>query len=140
MSVTRDQVMTALAAKLATIKPANGYTTDFGSRVYIWHGYEITGQDAPCILANDTEAVREGYQSNGTVTILTVEITMVAAKACAPAQARAMESDLEDCLPISEQLGGLVSWTKLESTRLVMEQHEQLTAAVFGLVKLRYVH
>lgn len=139
MSVTREQVVAALVNKLATITTANGYSTNFGGRVYVWHDYELAAASCPCLLVNDTEEQTADYQSNGEVLLLTVELTMVAAKGCTPAQARAMITDLRRCLPVSEQLGGLVSWSKIAAVRLTMAQHDQVVAAVAAELTFRYI-
>ena len=55
MSSSRQQIVDALAARLATITKVGGYQTDAGANVFVWRKYQLMPAECPALLLQDTE-------------------------------------------------------------------------------------
>jgi hypothetical protein len=139
MSSIRQQIMDALATRLATITTANGYQTSAGSKVFVWRKHPVTPAEVPCLLVQDTDLARDYNRLVGQAeNRLTVEIVAAAKGSTTAAEARAIEADIVKCLAGWETAGGLADWLLVEKTALVMEQHEEMVGAAQITVAIAY--
>ena len=134
--MSRQTIITALAAQLATITTANHYATEAGSNVFVWRKYPVAPADCPCLVVSDTDLARE-YVTNefrayvGMVrNSLTVEIVAITSGAVTDVEARSMEKDIITCIHANESLGGIVESIEVTASSLVLEQYETVVGAV----------
>jgi len=137
----RQQIIDALAARLAVITVANGYTTNAGARVYVWRLVPVVASELPCLLVADNEISRS-FDSDvligHAVNFLTVDIVAAADGNTTASMARDMEADIVSCLSAWPNAGGLADWLQIDKSQLLLEQHEQVTGAVRVTVVIRY--
>ncbi|MDH5640852.1 MAG: hypothetical protein OEY28_06125 [Nitrospira sp.] len=102
----RQQIMTALGARLATIRVANGYRTDIGANVSEGYIGEMTPASLPAVLYRDISQKTQAELSRHRHT-LGVEIG-IAIEGVAPLPTiRAATDDIHKALGVDITFGGL---------------------------------
>jgi len=139
MPTRRQEIVTALAARLATIKKSNGYATDAGRRV-------VEHPDAPFIFDQlpayswsdgDTE-VNAGAEIGRYEHVMAVEVVAHCSGVDKGALAREMMADVLTSLRSDQTLGGLCQRISLIRHSVDIQQPERKIA--FGLVVLNITY
>ncbi len=133
---TRQEILDAVKARLATIRTVNGYATDLGLHVFEWKVTAFADSELPGIAVRDTEQrvteLTGGFRDNS----LTVEfIVGAAAGPATAATVRNAVGDLIRCIDLDPTWGGLAWDTALESDEMFMDHEGKLT----GLAKITAV-
>jgi hypothetical protein len=141
MSV-RGRIAAALAGRLAAIRRANGYQTDMGARVFLWKRNPITEAEVPCLLAADTDLTRDETDVEIGMALNSLTFTVVAmiSGATDMPEISDIEADIVSCL-VPYRLGEIVNEVvalRFISSRIMMEQHENLVAAVQVTITVDY--
>ena len=99
MDSHRQKIVSAVAARLAMISPANGYQTNIGSKVHIWRSTQFGPEDLPGINIRDTVCETEGAAAQIHLHKLTLEIeALVSDGLNTPATCRKAAADLLTCI------------------------------------------
>ena len=140
MSSKRQQITDALVVKLATILTANGYQTDVGASVFTWRRHPLTADEVPCLVVADIDLNRDysGSSIGQVNNVLTLKVAGFASSSTTLADARKIEEDIVAAIGDWETAGGLANWVQVESSFMVMEQHEGVIGAVEVTISATY--
>jgi len=139
MPTRRQEIVTALAARLATIKKSNGYATDAGRNVREHPDAPATVDSLPAYVWKDGDAeVNAGAEIGRYEHSMEVEITAMCAGSDKGALARAMMQDVLTAISPDETLGGLCRRISLQRHGVSIEQAERKFA--FGVVTLTILY
>lgn len=133
MSTIRQNIMTAVGARLALITIAHGYATNAGATVYEWKSDIDTISDAerPCLLYYDTDDTYSDsafgqYREDNTLTVIIEGIGDNTA-----ATARKLIADIHAAINTDRTWGGLAEWTSRinDSIQVREAEHKIISAA-----------
>lgn len=133
----RQQIVTALAARLALIQVANGYQTDAGLNVNEWLVTPLELQDPPALNFRDEEDVIE-LTTGKDLHTLTIAIECYATGSSSPATLRLMLADIVRAIAVDNTFGGLVEDTTISSESISVRQEEKRLAAVNLKILIQY--
>lgn len=141
----RQDIITELISKLATITKTNGYATDIGSKVYEWKTTDVGSDEENCIVVWDTNSkVIEPYEEEDNTDPkhwkqLTVKMVVVTSGATTAANLRSMIADVYKLIGLNVTWGGNAWETILEGDEMILDQQKKLYGATEITINIVYV-
>jgi hypothetical protein len=130
---TRQEIVDAIKARLATIRTGNGYGMDLGLHVFEWKVTAFADSELPGVCFRDTEQTVAELTGGFRNVSLTVELILGAASgASTPGIVRQGIGDVVRCVDSDPTWGGLAWDTEIRSDEMFMDHDGKLT----GLAKV----
>jgi hypothetical protein len=130
MSNRRQEIVSAIAARLKTITTANGYNLNIGTKVYDWKLSPVKPSELPLIELRDGVAPIELTDMDGGLSHqLKIEIVIMASGITAATTIRSGLQDISRAMYTDRHFGGLIKSFIPESTNIELQQEENLIAA-----------
>lgn len=133
----RQQIVTAIDARLKTILISNGYETNVGNNVYEWWSMPLIESELPGLIYRDTqeiEALSIGYH----IHTLTIEIDAFVVGSNSPSDLRKLIADVIISIGVDETWGELAEDTRPVEETIQIEQEERKIAAVKIKIEIDY--
>ena len=133
----RQQIVTAIDARLKTIRVVNGYETNAGNNVYEWRSSAMIESELPGLIYRDTqetEALSIGYQ----VHTLTIEIEGYVVGNAAPANLRKLIADVIKAIGVDSLWSALAEDTRSVEETIQVEQEERRIAGTRIKIEVDY--
>ncbi len=134
----RQDIITALEARLQTITIANGYNTDAGGRVFVWRTAQVEPAEAPCLLVEDTKLKRKYDTVMGQVHNRLHCAVLAVMVGQDDEAARVLEADIIKCLGTWQTAGGLADRLLVVESDIAMEPHGKIIGAALSAVEVEY--
>jgi len=124
----RQDIVSAVKTRLATITTANSYTSNVGQKVYEWQLTPVDSANLPCILVSDPVESNLGPGENSTRASthrnygLEFEVSLLLAEADqTAAKARVAIADVIKAIGTDQMWGGLARRTEPVSDELILD-------------------
>ena len=121
----RQRIVTAIQTALSGISIANGYKTDVGARVYVWHVTPYGDDQIPCVNLFDRVCETERHLSGRHHHKLRIEIVVTALGTSTDSDLRKMIGDVIKVMGANRKWGGLAYDTDPQSDEIVVEQGDR---------------
>jgi hypothetical protein len=133
----RQDIVTAVMARMATITTGNGYASNVGQKVFEWQLKPVNASDLPCILVSDPaennlgpgegSTRNSGYRSFG----LDFEVSLLLAETNATAaKARAAISDVIKAIGTDQMWGQRARRSEPVSDELILDSEGERISGV----------
>jgi hypothetical protein len=132
----RQQIITAVDAKLKTILVTGGYYTNLGQNVKEWDETPLAVSEAFRVEYRDEEELRQDLVVGEQDIMLPLTIRVLAAGSTSPATLRKMLADVAKAMHADPTWGGLASDT-VQDGAAVVEKAEAADIAAGTQVKYR---
>lgn len=141
MSIKRQDIITALKAKLATILVANSYHTDIGAHVYEHKTGNWMANEIPGINVRDVKDLIGIHQTVDHLHHLKIELEIVVANGTSSAtEMRKMIADVYKALGTDRSLGGTADDLELGEDggdELIIQEEDQSIGG--AIIRLEYL-
>ena len=124
----RQDIVTAVKTRMATVTTANSYTSNVGQKVFEWQLTPVNSSDLPCILMSDPVESNlgpppEANKNSAHRTFgLEFEVSLLLAETDQTAtKARVASGDLIRAIGTDQQWGGLARRTEPVSDELMLD-------------------
>jgi len=135
----RQQIIDAVETRLKTIKVANGYETDIGLNVNVWHVTDLQEPELPAIDIRDTSESIEVRGGNHICT-LTIEIEAKVSGASSGVSMRDILADIIKAVGTDPSFSGLVQETKpLQNDSFGFGKQDKTIASILMTFEMRYL-
>ncbi len=135
----RQQIITAVIARLQTITVANGYSADLGSDVFEWPGLPISPNKLPGAIVTDPGGQIEDAGVSGRLDhTLPIEVDLLTRGATAVTAIRALIGDVLAAVGTDPQWSALAVDTRCTGVTIAVEEHEHLFAGAQINLEIKY--
>ena len=138
MISARQNIVDAVAARLALISTANGYDSNIGGKVFVWRKTPVTLQETPCICIFDTTADSSVLAYPKRDHRLTIAIECLVSDRTTASQARAMANDIYKAIGVDETFSGLALKSDLNGHEIEIAPAGDTTGAVKIMLEVTY--
>lgn len=135
----RQQILTAIKTRLQTITVANGYETDIGSNVNVWHTTDFQETELPAIDLRDPAEEVETRGGNHICT-LSIEIEAKVSGTTSDVSMRDIIADIIKAVGIDSTFSGLVQDTRpVSNESFGFNQNSKKVASITMKFESRYI-
>lgn len=139
LTSVRQQIVDAVETRLKTIKTANGYETDIGLNVNVWHTTDFQETELPAIDIRDVSEVMEVRGGNHICT-LTVEIEAKVSGSASGVTMRDILADIIKAVGTDSTFSNLVQETRpLQNDSFGFGKNDKLIASILMTFEMRYL-
>lgn len=139
LTSVRQQIIDAVETRLKTIKTANGYETDIGLNVNVWHTTDFQETELPAIDIRDVSEVMEVRGGNHICT-LTVEIEAKVSGSASGVTMRDILADIIKAVGTDSTFSNLVQETRpLQNDSFGFGKNDKLIASILMTFEMRYL-
>ena len=136
----RQQIMSALEARLKTIKKASGYKTNLGWNIAHWRVPPWAEADLPACTLRDTSAENIPLALKTFKNIISVELEIACTSGSTTiTDAYDLIEDVYRAIGTDQTFGGLALSAWLPSSEIVVEQEDRIIAGVRITMTIEYI-
>ena len=145
MASTRQQIVSAVIARMKTILVSNGYNTNLGNNVFDWKTSDWETQEMPGLTvedgSNNTEAWTLGNPRTGMAKqTLNLEVLIKVESGTTPASTlRGMIADVVNAMGQDITLGLLNVWTEQDKDESLLLQDKNVISGARVGFKIHYL-
>lgn len=126
MAIKKENIISAVLTRLATITTANGYNSNAGNNVDESRDVKYKDTELPAINVNESsDTIIEVSNSLYHTRLLELEIEIIANGTLAPTELRKVEADVFKCVGVDETWSGYAIQTMPGDVNTSYSEHEE---------------